>query len=418
MNNRKRWGYLIAGTIMLLFVGMIYGWTIFRDPLAVIFGIETSDARLALPFTISIIGFCVGGFIGSKLTERIKNRFVVLIGGALVFAGFFSLSFVLRQADAETSYIALDILYGVFVGLGVGLSYNATLSALTPWFPGHTGFASGILMLGFGVGAIMFASVVQALNDMIGIYTTFAVLGIAIAVVLGIGSFFTKKPEQGVISSGNEDNVSVGVSTTQPNAIPTKDYPLRETVRTPVFWILFVWFVIVSSGGLLVIGSAAQIANSFGSVALLGLIVSVFNGVGRPLIGTLADKLGRARTMYINSSVMILGGVMLVSGAATGNAVFIIVGLPLIGISYGGVPALISTTATSFFGTRYFAVNFAAGSICLAPAAIMGPLIAAKLQTASGGSYDTSFYLLVAFAVAALLLSLLLTAVARKRGME
>ncbi|MDR1042546.1 MAG: MFS transporter, partial [Clostridiales Family XIII bacterium] len=350
MNTGKKWGYLVAGAVMLLFIGLIYGWSIFRGPLGEVFT-DWDKTQLSLPFTISIIFFCVGGFVGGKLTQRFKSGIVVLISAVFVFAGFFLLSVVLNKDNPAGSVIALDVLYGVLVGFGVGISYNAILSSVTPWFPGQTGLASGVLLLGFGVGAIVFASFVTMLVGSVGIFKTFAVLGVAVAAVLVIGSFIIKKPEIAPVAgaasasaavdakaaaAGVADRAAVRVradervgadgggtvaaasvagpgggagaaAATAVKTVPTddagagavirKDYTLGETLRTSAFWLLFVWNISLCAGGLLVIGSAAQIAESFGAIATLGLIVSVFNGVGRPINGALYDKLGRAKAM-------------------------------------------------------------------------------------------------------------------------
>jgi OFA family oxalate/formate antiporter-like MFS transporter len=404
---------------MLLFIGLIYGWSIFRGPLNEVFS-GWDKTQLSLPFTLSIIFFCVGGFVGGKLTQRFKTRVVVLLSAVLVFAGFFLLSVVLDENNPSGSLVALDLLYGVLVGFGVGLAYNAILSSITPWFPGKTGLASGILLLGFGVGALVLASVVTQLVAQMGIFKTFAVLAVAVAAVLVIGSFIVKKPEAAPAPPPSKDaNDASGSASAQAAPVSEKkSYTLGETLRTPVFWIFFVWNIAVCAGGLLVIGSAAQIAEAFGAVAVLGLIVSVFNGLGRPINGAFYDRLGRAKAMYIDNAFMLGGGVLLMLGALTGSAVPILIGLPLIGISYGGSPALLSASTAGFFGPKFFPVNFAAGTFCLVPAAILGPIIAAKLQESSGGSYNTSFYLLIAFAAVAFVLNTVLTASARRRGME
>jgi OFA family oxalate/formate antiporter-like MFS transporter len=408
---------------MLLFIGLIYGWSIFRGPLNEVFT-DWDKTQLSLPFTLSIIFFCVGGFVGGKLTQRFKTRVVVLLSAVFVFAGFFLLSVVLDRDNPSGSLIALDLLYGVLVGFGVGLAYNSILSSVTPWFPGKTGLASGILLLGFGVGALVLASVVTRLVAQMGIFQTFAVLAVAVAAVLVIGSFIVKKPEAPPApapSKGANDASAAASGSAEKQAAPAsekKSYTLGETLRTPAFWILFVWNIAVCAGGLLVIGSAAQIAEAFGAIAVLGLIVSVFNGLGRPINGAFYDRLGRARAMYIDCAIMLGGGVLLMLGALSGSAVPILIGLPLIGISYGGSPALLSASTAGFFGPKFFPVNFAAGTFCLAPAAIVGPIIAAKLQESSGGSYNSSFYLLIAFAAVAFVLNVILTASARRRGLE
>ena len=100
----------------------------------------------------------------------------------------------------------------------------------------------------------------------------------------------------------------------------------------------------------MVINSAANIAVFFGASGVIGLIVSVFNGAGRPMIGSSYDRFGRSKTMFINNMFLLLGGVVLTLGAVTGQIAFIIIGLSLMGIAYGGAPAMASASAMEFFG--------------------------------------------------------------------
>lgn len=122
--------------------------------------------------------------------------------------------------------------------------------------------------------------------------------------------------------------------------------------------------------------------------------------------------------MVLCNCLMILAGVLLLLAAVTGAAALVFIGLPLVGISYGGSPSLLSASTAGFFGRKYFAVNFAAGTFCLAPAAIIGPIIASKLQESSGGAYNTTFIMLIVLAVVALALNFALTAAARKAKLE
>jgi OFA family oxalate/formate antiporter-like MFS transporter len=421
MDTGKKWGYLTVGTVMLLFLGLIYGWSIFRGPLGAIFT-DWGKTQLSMPFTISLIFFCIGGFAGGKLNQRFKGGLIVLIAAVFVFAGFFLLSVVLDGNNPSGSLIALDLFYGVFVGFGVGIAYNAILSSVTPWFSDRMGLASGILLLGFGVGALVFAGLVTMLVAGIGIFRTFAVLAVLLAVVLTAGSFLLKRPEAFPSPAGAktpDEDAGHGADDTAAKAdAPGKEYALGETIRTGAFWLLFAWNVSISAGGLLVIGSAAQIAEAFGAIGALGLIVSVFNGIGRPINGAFYDKFGRMKAMIFCNCVMILAGVMLLIAAFTGRGVFVFIGLPLVGISYGGAPALLSASTAGFFGRKYFPVNFAVGTFCLAPAAIIGPIIAARLQESAGGAYNTTFIMLLALTAAALFLNAALTASAKKAKLE
>jgi OFA family oxalate/formate antiporter-like MFS transporter len=398
MNDNKRWGYLTAGTVMMLFLGLIYAWSLFRAPLNKIFTMWT-PTELSLTFTISMVFFCVGGFLSGKLTRVFENKVIVLIAAVLLFVGFWGVS-RLEGEHPGRSLKMLYLCYGVFCGAGVGIAYNVIISAVTKWFPDKTGLASGILLMGFGFGSMVLGSMVSMLIEGPGLLPTFLILAVTIAGVLIAGSFFVKTPQ--LAATGvNDRQILIQAKTDQ-------EYTAGEMVKTPVFWCFFLWCISISSAGLLVINSAATISIAFGAPAVMGLIVSVFNGCGRLLLGTMFDKAGRKKAMVFNSIIMFLAGVFLWQGAVSRSAALIFIGLPLVGISYGGAPTLTAAVINAFFGRKNYPVNFSIANFNVIPAAMIGPLISSKLQENSGGAYDSTFMMIIGFAVAALVLNIIL----------
>jgi OFA family oxalate/formate antiporter-like MFS transporter len=423
MNNGKRYIYLTAGTIMLLFLGLVYAWSIFRAPLTAIFT-DWSPTQLSLTFSITITCFCIGGFLAGKLSARIKHRFIILLSAACIFIGYGGIFLLFDETNSSKTLGILYIFFGVLGGGGVGLSYNTLLGVIARWFPGRAGMASGILLLGFGIGGLALGSLVNTLAspDSIGIRSTFLVLGILFAVVLVVGSFFVKLPESAPVPQQKDASP---VQVTEP-----RSYTLGEAIKTGTFWLIFAWTAFMCIGGLLVINSAAPIATLFGAPAVMGLIVSVFNGAGRPIIGTIFDKIGRKRAMTINTLIMLVGGIVLILAAVTDSPVFVFIGLPLIGICYGGTPALLSASINKFFGPKFYQVILGAVTFSLAVGAIVGPLLSSKLQqsatraalTSDSGAfsniYFTSFVLLIVVAALALVIASIISAVSKKDGLE
>jgi OFA family oxalate/formate antiporter-like MFS transporter len=367
-----------------------------------------------MTFTISIICFCCGGFFGGRLSAYLRPRFNIIISAAIILVGFGLITLLIDAEHATRSLWVLYICYGVLGGLGVGVSYNVLISCATRHFPGRAGLASGIMLLGFGVGGLVLGSVVDGLAKSVGIFNVFLILGIGLAAVLLIGAFIIKEPP----AAANAPSKGKEKESTNSAPAVIKDSPLGKTIKTSTFWLLFTYCTITSIGGLLVINSAATITEAFHSTGVLGLIISVFNGIGRPLLGTLSDQIGRNKAMNINATLMLLGGVSLLLGAITGSLVFVIIGLPLVGLSYGGTPSLQSASVAKFFGMKYYPMNFAAAVFCLTPAAIIGPIVSSKLQEASGGKFFSTFIMLIVIAVLAFICNLFLTKFARSRGYE
>jgi OFA family oxalate/formate antiporter-like MFS transporter len=381
---------------MLLFLGLLYGWSIFRPPLTAIYPSWTAP-QVSLTFTLSMIFFCLGGFFSGKIGAKVSSRIVILAAGTFLLAGFFGAS-RMKPEDPGLSLAMLYLCYGVFCGFGVGIGYNAVIAAVTRWFPDRPGMASGLLMMGFGFGGIVLGSVVNALVKAGGIFSAFLRLGIMVWAVMALGSFLVKAPPPPEKTARTEG----------------PDYPPSRMIRTGAFWSFFAYAVVTSSAGLLVINSAATIAITYGAPAVLGLIVSVFNGAGRLLFGAIYDKVGRRRAMFLNTGCMAAAGLCLLAGALVRGVPLIILGLVFVGISYGGSPVMTSSVVYRFFGASHYGVNFSIANFLVVPAAFIGPMISSAVLEASGGLYTPAFVMLILLAAAAFALILLMNRAAKR----
>ena len=392
-------------------MGLIYAWSLFRAPISEIFT-GWSISQLSLTFTISMVFFCVGGFVSGLMSKSLSLRTRMLIAGAVLFIGFFAISMMDTNAP-DKSRIILYIFYGVFASTGVGIAYNSMLSAVNSWFPDKIGLASGIMLMGFGIGGLALGSVVEPMIRSMGVLPVFRVLAIAIAVVCALAAFIVKMP-------GEVDKLALSELTGMDdrNKVETvdtsaKNYTTVEMLKTSRFWYYITWAVLVDAAGLLVINSAADISVAFGGTAVLGMIVSLFNGGGRIYGGFNFDRHGRKIAALINNAFVLASGAFLVLGAKTNVYVFILLGLASIGMAYGGAPTITSAYINNEFGPANYPTNFSIANFSLIPAATLGPMISSALMESAGGRYDTSFYTMIGFALLGYVFLWLLD---RKRG--
>ena len=71
---------------------------------------------------------------------------VVTAGGAIFAAGILLSAFSMRQSP-----VMLYLTYGIMQGFGQGMIYTTIISTAQKWFPGRTGFASGIIVTANGL---------------------------------------------------------------------------------------------------------------------------------------------------------------------------------------------------------------------------------------------------------------------------
>ena len=405
--NNKRWLYLGMGTLTLLFLGLIYAWSIFRTPFGEMYP-DWSISQLSLTFTISMIFFCLGGFAGGLMSKKLNIRVRMLISAAMLLVGFVAVS--MMKADSPGSSLTmLYIFYGVFGGGGVGVAYNGVIGTLNKWFPDKVGLASGIMLMGFGLGGLVLGSVVNSRIASMGILPVFRELGGMICAVCVLAAVIIKAP-------GAEDTsalAGLSVKKTADNEAPAHNYTAVEMLKTPKFWFFTFWVILLNSAGLLVINSAANISVAFGGAAILGMIVSLFNGAGRIIAGNNFDRRGRFFSTLVNNAFMLAAGILLTLGGMSGKYIFILCGLVFVGLAYGGCPTITSAYVNKAFGPANFPTNFSIANFSLIPAATIGPMISSALLESAGGNYQTNFYAIVGFSLAAAVFWLLLNRASR-----
>jgi OFA family oxalate/formate antiporter-like MFS transporter len=407
--TKKRWALLAVSTLLLLVLGLIYAWSIFRKPLNDLFS-DWTETNLSFTFTISMVMFCIGGFVGGKLLSRISIRSVLLIAAALLFAGFSGASSI-DASDSAGSLARLYVCYGALCGAGVGLGYNAIIVATLKWFPDRAGFASGVMLMGFGMGGMALGSIISALISSSGIVLTFRVLSMAVTVAVVFGAFVVRPPkartaeDKADADDGGAHAANMGFS-------------LAQMLKTSVFRLHFTWMIVCVSGGMMVINSAAPIAMAFGAPAVIGLMVSVFNGFGRVALGVVFDKAGRNTSVASCTLLLTGGGICLTLGAFAGVPPLIFIGMSLVGTGYGGVSSVTSAVINLFFGSKHYAVNFGTANFAVIPASFIGPLFSGFLMEKTDGSYDGTFIAIIGLGLLGLLVSAMVRRCAVKAGFE
>jgi OFA family oxalate/formate antiporter-like MFS transporter len=390
---------VLTSMIMLLCLGLIYGWSIFVAPLEAEFGWVRSQTSLT--FTISMAFFCMGSLAGGMLVmKNVKRNLLMVIAGVLLLVGFYAASF-------STRLVHFYLFYGVLCGFGVGLCYNLLISSVTKLFPGKQGLVSGVLMMSFGFGGLVLGSLCSSLLASMGWRSTFKVIGILIGLIIIVGSVIIDITGKRIAQS---TELNVGKQASGKGALKagaSRDYTVGEMMKDPSFILIFAWLTLLSSAGLMIIGHIAPVILEQGATpataALVVGVVSVSNGLGRVAFGLGFDKLGTQKTLWLINICLLLAGVMLSLGVLMSSMIILLAGCVFTGLSYGGSPVSTSAIIHKLFGNKYFSGNFSIAITHLMFAALIGPTLASTLQGRSG-SYQTSFYALVVIGLLALVL--------------
>lgn len=374
-----------VGILLMLFLGAMYAWSYFKVALGAHYP-NWSQTQITLNFTIMMSCFCTGGLLAGSVLSRLPKRVQLTIAALLISAGFLGAS--LLPTETDMALLQLYLCYGVLNGLGTGIAYNAVLSGIQPWFPDCPGLISGALLMGMGLGALILGNAASVLVDAFGLAMTFRVFAVAMLVILMACAPVIRLPKEG-------DKLPTAQTAKSSAGADGLELTTAQMLRRPTFWLYFLWNLCMSAGGMLVINSASSITVYYGLAAVVGLVVSVFNGLGRLAIGTSMDRLGWKRTMFLNNGILIAAGLLLLLGGNRQLGVVVLTGMLLMGICYGGGVTISAALIRQLYGSRNYASNFSVCNLCTIPASILGPMLSAALQDASGGGYDSTFLMVL-----------------------
>lgn len=388
---------IFAGFLLNLMLGIVYAWSVFVKPLMENFGWTKTIA--SLPFSIFLLVFAIMMVPAGRTQDRIGPRKVAMLGGFLLGLGFILSSFIETIRDP----VWLLFTYGIIAGAGCGLGYACPIPVARKWYPQRVGLATGLVVMGFGLSALIFAPLERMLIDAYGIGNAFLYIGIILLIVAVFAASLLRNPP-------TTEQVQV-VQKTQSSPLPQtgRDFGPVEMLRTPQFWMLWISFMFMALLGLMVIGHIAPFAQERGldpyAAALAASALSVANALGRPGAGWLSDAIGRPKTMF--TLFLIQGIVIIAYPHFAWTLVAIYLGAIIIGFNYGANFSLFPSATGDFYGTRNLGVNYGLVFTSYGVGGLIGPIMAGYIFDVTG-SYEMAFLVAGVLAVIAALISLAL----------
>ena len=393
MENKKlvRWPRLVVGFIALLFAGIVYAWSIMKAP----FFAYYDATQLGFNYTLTIILLCLGGCVSGLVSKKCSSTLRLSVSAVLIFAGFLIVS---RLVDGGGPAIRLYLAYGVLVGLGIGVVFNAAIATTNLWFPDKQGLCSGVLLTGFGLSSFIIGRIADTMgrSEAIGWKNTYVIFAILIGVVLLIAAQLIKPPPEGMVFPAPKKS-GKGAETRE-----IKEFSTREMIKRPLFYVTFISTALIIVSGSAAFSFATDIVTDVGgttnfAVTTVG-ILAVFNSLGRLVSGWLFDKVGLIKTKIVYGAFNFLGPLTVVVALVTSSLFFGVTGLCLCSFAYGFTPTANSVFATRFFGPKYFSLNYAVINMILIPASFTATLVGWLKDTTDG--FLAAFIIIAALATA------------------
>ncbi|PRX91804.1 oxalate/formate MFS antiporter [Paraburkholderia sp. BL25I1N1] len=402
--THNRWLQLGLGLVCMMAISSPqYVWTLMTKPLAAKLGVALPELQVTFSLLIILQTF-FSPFQG-KLIDRFGPRMLISIG--TVMSG---LSWVL--ASQVHSAPMLYLTYGLVGGLGTGIVYVGVVGLMVRWFPTNRGFAAGAVAAGYGMGAIVTTFPIATSLQVRGIDATLWIFGIAFAVVGLLAS-------QGLRVPPTHDTAASPGSASAP---AVNNFRPSQTLKTPIFWLMFAMMTMMSTSGLMVTSQMATFAADFGvtkvlvfGMAALPLALTIdrfTNGLTRPLFGWVSDRMGRENTMFF---AFALEGVAMALWLLTrDNAVLFVLLSGVVFFGWGEIFSLFPSTLTDTFGTRHATENYGWLYISQGIGSIFGGPLAALMHQ-HAGSWVPVFSTAITLDIATALLAIAVLKPMRRR---
>jgi OFA family oxalate/formate antiporter-like MFS transporter len=376
----NRWLVVVGGVLSQFVIGALYTWSVFQRPIQEMFGWSAPEVSLA--FTINLALIPVFMIITGRLLPKHGPTKMGVVGGVVLAAGLF-------VASRTTSLAILYLGYGFLGGAGIGIAYGIPIATCVKWFPDKRGMISGLAVMGFGLGSVAFAPVATALVAANGPLTTFFYQSIYTIIGVTLAAQLMKPAPDGYMPPGWTPPV-----TKAGQSGPTKyDFTPGEMLRTPQYWFLLILYTFANIAGLMIIGHASPIGQQVAKLtpAQAGSIVSILaslNAVGRLFWGTVSDKIGRMRVVFI---MYVISAATMFGMNALSNFWLYALGVSLIAFCFGGAMGTFPSIAADFYGAKHVSVNYGLIFLAYSLGAIIGPRLAASVVQSTGGDYSLAF---------------------------
>ncbi|MBV1709189.1 MAG: OFA family MFS transporter [Erysipelothrix sp.] len=360
MKIHTRWIYILNGIIIMMLLGTVYSYSIFRRSLEEIF--ELSTAESGLPYMAALGFYALFMFLSGKMIERYHPRHVLVFGGFLV-----SLGWILSYFASGVAHLVVT--YGMITGAGVGIAYGVIINVVAKWFVDKRGFAVGLVLVGFGMSPLIVAPIVRELISNFGVMNTFLTLGLAYAVLIPVLAIPFRYPSENEVDRFDK----IQIVSSDMNSFTT-----NEMVKSRLFKGLYINFIVGTMIGLMLIGLTFGIGTDYvglnqRTVTAMISAFAIFNGMGRPFSGWLTEKLSPVKSMVISYGLIMVASVIMITTQGR-MPVLYFVAFALFWFNLGSWLAIAPTTTILMFGAKNYSQNYSVVFTAYGIGAILGVL--------------------------------------------
>ncbi len=348
--NFSRIYFLFLSFVMMLLLGSVYAWGVFRVEVESVMMVNATLS--GLPYMVSLVSYAFMMLVAGRWMDR--KRTTIVIGGVLLFISGFVLS------SLVTNIYLLTLTYGLLLGSGVGLLYGVPMYILQKTFSSHLGLFSGLILMGFGLSSTVMTPLIANILQQETLQYAFMTLAWIAIFVFALSTWPLLQ---------KIDRVDLHEEKSQ-----TRDTEYDK----PSFRFLYIVFALSLISGLMIIGLSFRVGVvnyqfDEGFVTFAIAIFALLNGVSRPFFGGLVDHFGFFKVAFISLVTLVVSGVLsLLNGG--NNPLMYAISFAIFWFGLGNWMALMPLSVQTIFPKPLFALLYGKLFTAYGLAAIIGTL--------------------------------------------
>ncbi|MDX9807559.1 MAG: MFS transporter [Acholeplasma sp.] len=371
---------IISSILMMLLMGTVYAYSVFRYHIEDLYQISTLTS--GLPYMTSLFFYAFSMMVTGRHLKPTRLRGFVFYGTLLIILGYF-------LSSIATHIGMLVFSYGVLIGTGVGMVYGVPIYMVQKLYPKRSGLMTGIILLGFGMSPLITAPLTSALIEWTSIRQTFFILGVVFLVLqLPLSYIFILKERT-----------------------TFKQEPVEQRFKEKLkpFKRIYALFVIATLVGLMMIGLTYQVGVRYYGlnethVTIALSFFAILNGLARPLFGKLMDNQGFKFSGILSVSLIVVASVI---GLINRGSTFFLFGISfgLYWFNLGAWLAIVPATIKEFYGIQQYAKKYGLMFTGYGVGAILGTLASGYILDMLGETSYIYGFILALMVISAILLS-------------
>jgi MFS family permease len=315
----------------------MYSMAVALAPVQAEFSADRGGA--SLPYTLTMIGFGLGGILMGRLSDRFGVFVPVLIGGTSLGIGFVA-------AGLAPGLLPFTLVHGLLIGLlGCSATFAPLVADTALWFNRHRGIAVAICASGNYLAGTVWPPILQHFFERAGWRATYVGVGIFCAVTIsGLAFVLRKRPPALELNfSGTQ---------TKRSELPLGLSPNTLMVLLSVAGVACC--VAMSMPQVHIVAYCSDLGYGAARGAEMLSLMLGFGIVSRLVSGWISDRVGGLRTLLLGSA---LQGVALVLFLPFDGLVSLYVVSAMFGLFQGGIVPAYALIVREYFspleaGTR------------------------------------------------------------------